>query len=653
LKPGGMAIVAGIIAIATLVAIAVDDMNLGPKIRAPEFPRDVTWLNSGTLTIAGLKGKILLLDFWTYCCINCMHIIPDLKRLETKYKDELVVIGMHSAKFYNEKDTENIRQAILRYGIQHPVINDRNFEVWQEYEARAWPTVALIDPDGYLVGVTTGEGIYESLDRLIAGLVKDYDARGALNHQPLQIKPEIDNLTIDSQLAFPGKIVADEKSGRLFITDSNNNRILIVAANGEVIKVIGSGAIGFEDGDFSTARFFHPQGLCYDAGNDLVYVADTENHAIRRVNLKSERVETIAGTGQQARLYNEEGIGRQVALNSPWDLILIGDALYIAMAGSHQIWILDTKTLEARVFVGSGRENIIDGPRKVAALAQPSGITTDGQYLYWVDSEASGVRRFRLNGPDAVETIIGVGLFDFGDIDGRYPQARLQHPIGITWHNGFIYVADTYNHKIKRIDPQSKEAITVVGTGKHGHIDGPALSAELYEPNGLCFLGGKMYITNTNNHRIRVYDSTTNMVSTLKLGGLERPSVTAKDLFIGEIKRLPPVEISKSIKSLTLKIELPAGMKINPQAPFRLEVVSSNPAAIAIGKYDNSFYENTIIIPIFAKSREAVLNANLDIGYCGIRNESLCYFRQARLEIPARVTKNGQKTLVAEIKVTN
>lgn len=640
-----MAIAAAIlIIVATSIIIMAIDKSEKPRIKAPDFPRDVTWLNSGPLTLTELKGKVIVLDFWTYCCINCMHIIPDLKKLEAKYGDKLVVIGVHSAKFHNEQDTENIRQAILRYGIKHPVINDKDFEVWQEYGARAWPTVALIDPEGYLVGMTSGEGIYGSFDSLISDLVEDYKARGLLNEKPLILKPEISTQLNEGPLAFPGKIVADEKSGRLFFSDSGNNRIVISKITGEVVKIIGSGEEGFSDGDFMSAKFFHPQGLCYDAIVDIVYVADTENHAIRKIDLKTEQVTTIAGTGHQSKFYNDGGAGINTKLNSPWDLIKNGDTLYIAMAGSHQIWIFNLETKQVAPYIGSGREDIFDGPRKMAALAQPSGITTDGGYLYWVDSEVSGVRRMGLaTSVDSVETIIGTGLFDFGDIDGRYPKAHLQHPIGIAWHDGYIYVADTYNHKIKKIDPEKKESNTFIGIGRRGLVDGTAVGAELNEPNGLCFIGGKMYITDTNNHKIRVFDLASGLVSTLRLSGIEKPAASKNKPYMGSIERLPLLIIAPITKALNVEITLPSGMKINKLAPFLLTIKSSDPKNISIGYYDNRKYSSTIAVPIGHHSGEALLTADLEIGYCGIKNESLCYFSQMRLEIPVEITQDGDK----------
>lgn len=486
--------------------------------RAPDFTGAVGWLNvKEPISIADLKGKIVLLDFWTYCCINCMHVLPDLKALEAKYPKELVVIGVHSAKFQNEKDTANIQNAIARYRIEHPVANDANFAIWKAYDVHAWPTLVLIDPDGFIAGTVSGEGNFEMLDRSIAKLASDFRGKGKLNEQAiakLGLKSEISNSK--SPLLFPGKIIADEKSKRLVIADSNHNRILITDLKGKVQSVIGSGNAGLRDGNFSTAEFNHPQGLALRDG--MLWIADTENHALREVDLTAKTVKTIAGTGRQAHEHGEGGEGLKTDLNSPWDLTLVGDQLFIAMAGSHQIWLYDLKSGHTEPFAGNGRENIQDGSRHDASLAQPSGITSDGKTLFVADSEVSAVRSLPLATGGGVETLIGKGLFEFGDHDGFLDEARLQHPLGVAWGNGKIYLADTYNHRVKIIDPAAKTSVAFLGTGKPGAEDGS--NPSFNEPGGLAVAGPKLYIADTNNHAIRVADLKTGRVRTLKLSGL-------------------------------------------------------------------------------------------------------------------------------------
>lgn len=387
------------------------------RVHAPELEGGFAWLNTDApLSIAGLRGKIILLDFWTYCCINCMHVIPDLKRLEAKYANQLVVIGVHSAKFPNEGESENIRQAILRYEIEHPVVNDREFRIWRKYGPRSWPTLVLIDPDGYVVGGISGEGHYDKLDQVISQLVSDFRARDRLNEQPLRLALEKARVA-NSILSFPGKILADPLRDRLFIADSNHNRIVATTKRGQVLDVAGTGEIGAADSAFSLATFHHPQGMALDG--DLLYVADTENHLIRRLDLKTRTVTTIAGTGVQALNDYRRGPAREVALSSPWDLVLEKGILYIAMAGPHQIWAMNLQHEEIGPYAGSSREARIDGPLMEAALAQPSGLTSDGANLYVADSEVSAIRAVSLNPRGNVSTVVGLDLFEFGDVDGR------------------------------------------------------------------------------------------------------------------------------------------------------------------------------------------------------------------------------------------
>jgi thiol-disulfide isomerase/thioredoxin len=301
------------------------------RVRAPELTGDHGWLNTDKpLSLAALKGKVVLLDFWTYGCINCIHIIPDLKKLEKKYPNELVVIGVHSAKFENEKDTDNIRRIILRYEIEHPIVNDADFTIWKSYAVNAWPTRYLIDPAGYIIGRVSGEGYYEEIDKAISDSIAESRKRGELNEAPLKLVLERAKVG-DLPLAFPGKILADAKADRLFIADSDHNRIVVTRLDGTLVQTIGTGVHGANDGPFDQATFFRPQGLTL--AGDVLYVADTENHLIRVIDLKAKTVKTIAGTGQQSHEYDQTGPARTIALNSPWDLQLVDRTLYIAMAG--------------------------------------------------------------------------------------------------------------------------------------------------------------------------------------------------------------------------------------------------------------------------------------------------------------------------------
>jgi hypothetical protein len=444
-----------------------------------------------------------------------MHIFPQLRKLEHKYANELAVIGVHSAKFPNEKDKENLYKAVQRYELHHPVVNDSDFQVWRQYACRAWPTLMFVDPEGKVIGKHEGEISYDSLDRLLGEMVAEFDAQGLLQRAALDFAISQES---DTTLSFPGKVLADGPGDRLFIADSNHNRILVTSLEGVVKHIIGSGNVGLDDGGFSLATFNHPQGMTL--AGEILYVADTENHALRKVDLPGKKVETIAGNGNQGHRRDGRGPGLSTELNSPWDLVSHDNVLYIAMAGAHQLWSMSLADGQIGPYAGSGQESITDGPLATATLAQPSGITTDGTRLYFVDSETSSVRSADLAPDGRVRTIVGLDLFIFGDVDGSEHHVRLQHPIGITYWGGALYIADTYNHKIKQILPVTRSALTLLGTGQAGYEDGPGKQARFSEPSGLSFGNGRLYIADTNNHLVRVADLEADKVWTLEISGV-------------------------------------------------------------------------------------------------------------------------------------
>ena len=444
-----------------------------------------------------------------------MHIFPQLRKLEKKYANELAVVGVHTAKFPNEKDTVNLQKAVQRYELEHPVINDTDFEVWQQYACRAWPTLMFIDPQGKVIGKHEGELPYESFDNLLGQMIAEFDAEGLLDRKPLPAPPGNQH---SNTLSFPGKILVDASGDRLFIADSNHNRILVTSLEGEVKDVIGSGEEGLTDGNYASSAFNHPQGMALV--EDVLYVADTESHAIRRVDLSAQFVETIAGSGAQGSTRQGRGPGKEMELSSPWDMSYYQGTLYIAMAGTHQLWSMTLDDGMVGPYAGTGQESLSDGPLDSATLAQPSGITTDGKKLYFADSETSSIRSADLEPTGRVRTIVGLDLFVFGDTDGADHKVRLQHPLGITNFDGTLYVADTYNHKIKRVLPATRSGFTLLGTGDSGHRDGAGNQALFSEPSGLSIAGGKIYIADTNNHAIRVADLETSEVSTLEVTGV-------------------------------------------------------------------------------------------------------------------------------------
>ena len=632
------------------------------RVRAPEITGGRGWLNTDKpLSLAALKGKVVLLDFWTYGCINCIHIIPDLKKLEAKYPNELVVIGVHSAKFDNEKETENIRRIIMRYEIEHPVYNDADFSVWKSYGVRAWPTQVLIDPAGDVIGGVSGEGNYDLIDQVVAKAIAEARKRGELNETPLKLALERAKVG-DLPLAFPGKVVADAKSDRLFIADSNHNRIVITRLDGTLIETVGSGNSGAADGPFDKATFYRPQGMVL-AGDNL-YVADTENHLIRLVDLKGKTVKTIAGTGQQTRDYFKQGPARSVALSSPWDLELIGRQLYIAMAGPHQIWKMDLDKQEVSTFAGSGREAREDGALLEAGFAQPSGITSIGSKLYIADSESNILREIDTTS-GRVETLVGGDLFEFGDVDGQGDDVRLQHPLGVVDHDGKILIADTYNHKIKELDPQKRTVRSVAGTGKPGQSNNA-----FYEPGGLSIANGQIYVADTNNHAIRVVDLKTRQASTLQLKGLQPPVAvasvnhSASDPTAEETQLTNQRLAVNKDSALVVTATLPAGYHLNPSAThrFRAEVISGDanlklvsPGAPSAEKLVEIKGKKEFTLPIRvtikpSSAGAADVRVTLTLYYCREDNTGTCFIKTLAWRVPVEVVQGNSGA--TEIKLT-
>lgn len=621
------------------------------------------WLNaSGEITLRDLKGKVVLFDFWTYCCINCMHVLPDLAYLEAKYPNELVVVGVHSAKFDTEKDSENIRRAIMRYEIEHPVVNDAEMQIWQAMGVRAWPTLVLVDPEGQYCGYISGEGHREVLDKVVASLVAFHRAKGTLDESPVSFTLERDNVEA-TPLRFPGKVLADGPGNRLFISDSNHNRIVICTLEGDLLDVVGNGAIGAADGSFEEATFDHPQGMAL-VGNTL-YVADTENHLIREVDLNEGRVSTLAGTGHQARVRAVRGLLKEIALNSPWALAHLDGTLYIAMAGPHQIWSHKLGSETIGVFSGTGREDIRNGTHTDAAYAQPSGLATDGEYLYVADSEGSAIRKVPLASDGTVTTIVGThdlpqgrSLFEFGDRDGTGDGARLQHPLGVAYQDGLLYVADAYNHKIKKVTlgDDGGLATSWLGDGTRGDSVSPL---RLAEPEGLSIAGDKLYIADTNNHRIVVADLQSGEASELAVRGLRPPA--PREVGPAQADAVADViEVeSQSVKATdALKFEitpkLPEDYKLNPLAPVKYELLAEGPQnLVAQDHLDVRRSAETrdgkihVSVPVNGKTGRAKLRLSVTLGYCREGTGGLCKLATFHWRIPVEATPQATQQKVA------
>lgn len=634
---------------------------------APEFPPGLDWINiDEPLSLAGLQGKIVILDFWTYGCVNCLHIIPVLEQVETKYAEEVVVIGVHSAKFATEGQTENLRQIVQRYEVHHPVVNDNEFAIWRSFGVNAWPTVALINPRGNLVVRQSGEIPFEAFDTYLSGMIEYYDGldESLIDRTPLQLALEGAS-DPGTPLLYPGKVLADAASGRLFIADSSHNRIVIADIDThEVLDIIGSGARGFADGIFDEARFDKPQGMALDG--DWLYIADVNNHTIRLADLAAREVMTLAGNGVmgRSRLPFGENIPNPlgVSLRSPWDVELDDSGhLHIAMAGTHQLYAYEPATNRLFPSVGNGREANLNGVSLAdSELAQPSGLYYAGAgKLYFADSESSTIRLADFEN-DLVSVVSGTtenSLFDFGDIDGELGTNRLQHALGIEGApDGTLYIADTYNSRIKIIPAGETGTQTLAGLGgAGGYADGPAKQAQFDEPGGLSYAEGILYIADTNNHVIRMIDLAAGAVDTLVFANPEALIIDAEALTLlggnqgdDELTRLEPQQVAAGEGALNLQLSFADDLKINPLIDSQLMVTLDGEAMIEAVVAQNAFS-----LPIIFLEGGGNLQAELTLYYCREGAEALCYIESIRWDIPYETAESAAQSEIVLARQIN
>ncbi len=463
------------------------------RVRAPEL-RGRGWLNTGgrELKISELRGKIVLLDFWTFCCVNCLHVLDELRPLEERFGDVLVVIGVHSPKFEHERDPAAVAAAVQRHGVGHPVLDDPELRTWDQYAAKAWPTLAVIDPEGYVVATMAGEGHADALAALVAELVAQHEAKGTLHRGD---GPNVARQDPTTVLRFPSKATLTAR-GTLLVSDSAHHSLVELAADGETfLRRIGSGMRGRSDGAADKAGFAEPGGTCLlpaklalAVGYHLV-VADTVNHLLRGVDLDTGEVTTVAGTGQPWRSTATTADASQVDLSSPWDVAWYQGRVIVAMAGIHQLWWFDPVTATAGVYAGTTVEALRDGALDQVWLAQPSGlsVSADGATLWLVDAESSALRYVR---GGEMRTVAGQGLFDFGHVDGAASDALFQHPLGVcVLADGSVLVADTYNGSVRRYEPVD-EVVSTVATG-------------LAEPSDVVVLAdGAVLVVESSAHRL-------------------------------------------------------------------------------------------------------------------------------------------------------
>nr|XP_034989105.1 NHL repeat-containing protein 2 isoform X2 [Zootoca vivipara] len=609
-------------------------------LKVPEFGADLQWLNTEeSLSLyKDLCGKVVVLDFFTYCCINCIHLLPDLHELEQKYsaKDGLLVVGVHSAKFPNEKVLDNIKSAVLRYNITHPVVNDADATLWHELEVSCWPTLIIVGPRGNMLFTLLGEGHKDKLFLFTSIALKYYREQGQINANNIRAQLYRDYLP-PSPLLFPGKITVDNSGDRLVIADTGHHRIVVVRKNGQILHTVGGPNSGRKDGTFSEALFSSPQGVAVK--NNIIYVADTENHLIRKIDLQLEMVSTVAGVGLQGTDKEGGAKGEEQPISSPWDVVFgtsvssthEDDVLWIAMAGTHQIWALmlecgklpkgsDLKKGTCLRFAGSGNEENRNNayPHK-AGFAQPSGLTVAAEepwnYLFVADSESSTLRTISLK-DGAVKHLVG------GERDPM----------------------------IKFVDPKMKNCATLAGTGEASSVIGSSFTSSTFnEPGGLCVEdGGRLlYVADTNNHQIKVLDLETKIVSLLPLQNAntgdtqDGPSVQKTDTT--KLPKLPKSAPNLQLPSLTvspgqelqfaLKLSLPPNTKLTEEAPSSWFLTSEGSEWLlheqdTYGEIEDICKQPIIPlrIPMNCLSSEVVLSIKACLYYCS-KDSSACMMK--------------------------
>lgn len=599
------------------------------RVRAPELIGEGGWLNTGgeRYSLADLRGRIVVLDFWTFCCINCLHVLDELRELEEKHRDTVVVVGVHSPKFVHEAEHRAVVDAVERYGVTHPVLDDPELATWKQYAVRAWPTLVVIDPEGYVVAQHAGEGHVHAIERLVTELEAEHGAKGTLRRgDGPYVAPEPE----PTALRFPGKALV-LPGGTFLVSDTTRHQLVELAADGEgVVRRIGSGVRGLADGTAATAAFNEPQGLAL-LDDSTVVVADTVNHALRRLDLTTGDVTTLAGTGKQWWQGSPTaGPARDIDLSSPWDVAVFDGRVWIAMAGVHQLWAYDPADGTVAVAAGTTNEGLVDGPVAEAWFAQPSGLAATPDRLWLADSETSALRWVDREG--VVHTAVGTGLFDFGHRDGAAGQALLQHPLGVTvLPDGSVAVSDTYNHALRRYDPATGEVTT--------------LATDLREPSDAVLAGDDIVVVESARHR---------------LTRLRLPEEAIRVDSVAHRTRRAATEVAPGTLRLDVIFQAPAGQKLDtlphartdsrggtPIGPSTRLLVSSTPPELLLkgGGADTGLSRTLELDPAVG---EGVLHVSAMAASCDddpATEYPACHVHQQDWGVPVRLTEGAADRL--------
>lgn len=604
------------------------------RIRAPELTGR-GWLNTGgvPLSISALHGYVTVLDFWTFCCVNCLHVLDELRPLEKEFADQLVLIGVHSPKFEHEADPVALEQAVERYAVHHPVLDDPELTTWSAYTARAWPTLVVIDPEGYVVAQFSGEGHAHGLEVLIRELLEEHRAKGTLRSgDGPYVAPE----PPATALRFPGKVAA-VGDGSYLVSDTAHHRVVHLEADLET-----------ERARYGDGLLDSPQGVLVlpgDASERLGYdalVADTVRHQVFSIRFSDGQLRAQAGTGEQLRERSGSGAALGQPLSTPWDLAWWIDRVVVAMAGTHQLWALhlatDAKDNSLAVLAGTSQEGLRDGDAHDAWLAQPSGLATsaDGSRVWIADSETSAVRSISLQDTGfRLDSYVGKGLFDFGHRDGPAADALLQHPLGVTeLPDGSVAIADTYNGAIRRYDPASGEVST--------------LATGLAEPSDLLVEddpgGARLVVVESAAHRVvRVAIP----VAAARVSGAELHT------------QRPVTEVAPGALRLSVDFVPPTGQKLDRRygEPTQLTVSASPEGLLRDGAGSAQGLERTL--QLGDGLTEGVLHVSVRAAACDgdpitgeLPEHAACHVYQQDWGIPVRLVAGAPSELTLGLRAT-
>ncbi len=470
----------------------------------PDFNQPgLTWFNvPKPLSIGEVFGRLVILDFWTFSCINCLHILPSMRRIEKAFKDDVVILGIHSPNFPYERDPANVAKAIVRYQIEHPVVHDPEFKLWDAYGVKVWPTLILVSPDGQIFARQAGEPDGDKLLEVVGNAARKFKAQGKLRPAATELtKPEKQN----SVLLFPGKMKRLSYKGNQYwvVADTGHHQVVIFNDQGQQVQRIGRGAQSNLDGEYNRCAFDNPHGIA--CGEDVIYVSDLGSHLIRKIDLKTQTTSTIAGINRRGLTLTKESQGTDVGLASVFDMELVDDQLYFANSGTHQIGVIDVKTNMLKPLAGGGAKDILDGAARAAKLAQPSGlsVSADKKRLYFADSDNSAIRYLDLTDLSTVKTVVGRGMAESGRRNGGFASARFQHPMGISICKDFLIAADSFNATLRKLD-LTKQTVENYAEDFACLDEAPK---PLLDPEGITWDGGdRLFVVDSNNHRILVYD---------------------------------------------------------------------------------------------------------------------------------------------------